>query len=39
MCDLEGHHFDNTKILKIVEWSSCASIVEIKAFIEVCMYY
>ena len=39
MCDSEGHHPDNTKILKIVEWLPCASIAEAKMFIEVCMYY
>ena len=39
MCDSEEHHSDNTKILKIVEWLSYALIAEVKAFIEVCMYY
>ena len=39
MCDLKGYHSDNVKILKIIEWSSCALIAEVKAFIKVCMYY
>ena len=39
MCDSEGCHSNNMKILKIVEWSSCVSIVKIKVFIEVCVYY
>ena len=39
MCDLEGHHSDSVKILKIVEWLLCISIVKTKVFIEVCVYY
>ena len=39
MCDSEGHHSDNVKILKIVEWSSCASITKAKIFIKICVYY
>ena len=39
MYDSKKHHPDNVKILKIVEWSSCVSIVKAKMFIEVCVYY
>ena len=39
MCNLKGCYSDSVKILKIVEWLSYVSIVEIKVFIEVCVYY
>ena len=39
ICNSEGCHSDNIKILKIVEWSSCVLIVEVKTFIGVCVYY
>ena len=39
MCDLKKHYSDNAKILKIIKWSSCVSIAEIKVFIKVCVYY
>ena len=39
ICNLNDNFFETTKIIKILKWSSCRNIFEIRAFIEVCVYY
>ena len=39
VCDLNDKSFETTKIIKILKWSSCWNVSEIRAFIEVCVYY
>ena len=39
VCDLNDKSFETTKIIKILKWFSCRDVSEIRAFIEVCVYY
>ena len=37
--DLNDKFFKTTKMIKILKWSSCQNVFEVRAFIKVCMYY
>jgi hypothetical protein len=39
VCDVEKRHSDTTKIIKILNWSSCQNIVDVRKFIEICVFY
>ena len=39
VCDLNDRFSETTKMIKILKWSSCRNVSEIRAFIEVCVYY
>ena len=39
ICDFDDWFFKTTKIIKILKWFSCRNISEIRAFIEVYVYY
>ena len=39
ICDLNDRSFKTAKIIKILKWSSCRNIFEVRAFIKVCVYY
>ena len=39
ICGSEEHFLKTVKVLKIVKWSSCQSIKDVWAFIELCVYY
>ncbi len=39
VCDVERRHLDTTKIIKILNWSSCQNVVEAREFIEICVFY
>ena len=38
-CDYDKRHSEAVKVVKIVNWSFCESIIEAKVFISVCVYY
>ena len=37
--DSNDKFFETAKIIKILKWFSCRDIFEIRAFIEICVYY
>ena len=37
--DLNDKFFETTKIIKILKWFSYRDVFEVRAFIEVCLYY
>ena len=37
--DLNDRFSETTKMIKILKWFSCRNVSEIRAFIEVCVYY
>ena len=39
ICDFDNWFSETTKIIKILKWFFCRNIFEIRAFIEVCVYY
>jgi hypothetical protein len=39
VCDVERRHSDTTKIIKILNWSSCQDVVDVREFIEICVFY
>ncbi len=39
VCDVERRHSDTTKIIKILNWSSCQDAVDVREFIEICVFY
>jgi hypothetical protein len=39
VCDVEKRHSDTTKIIKILNWSSCQDAVDVREFIEICVFY
>jgi hypothetical protein len=39
VCDVEKRHSDTTKIIKILNWSSCQDVVDVRKFIEICVFY
>ncbi len=39
VCDVEKRHSDTTKIIKILNWSSCQNVVDVREFIEICVFY
>ena len=39
VCDSNDRFFETAKIIKILKWFSCRDVFEVRAFIEVCVYY
>jgi RNase H-like domain found in reverse transcriptase len=39
VCDSDGRHPDQRKILAIIEWPDCQNTTEARAFLGVCVYY
>jgi hypothetical protein len=39
VCDVEERHSDTTKIIKILNWFSCQDAVDVREFIEICVFY
>jgi hypothetical protein len=39
VCDVEKRHSNTTKIIKILNWFSCQNVVDVREFIEVCVFY
>jgi hypothetical protein len=39
VCDVERRHSDTTKVIKILNWSSCQDAVDVREFIEICVFY
>ena len=39
ICDLNNKFFKITKMIKILKWFSCQNVSEVRAFIEICIYY
>ena len=39
ICDFDDWFSETTKMIKILKWFSCRNISEVRAFIEVCVYY
>ena len=39
ICDLNDRFLETVKIIKILKWFSCRDVSEVRAFIEVCVYY
>ncbi len=39
VCDVERRHSDTTKVIKILNWSSCQDAVDAREFIEICVFY
>ena len=37
--DLNDKSSETTKMIKILKWSSCRNVFEVRAFIKVCVYY
>jgi hypothetical protein len=39
VCDVEKRHSNTTKVIKILNWFSCQNVVEVREFIEICVFY
>jgi hypothetical protein len=39
VCDVEKRHSDTTKIIKILNWFFCQNVVDVREFIEICVFY
>ena len=39
ICDLNDRFFETTKVIKILKWSFCRDVSEVRAFIKICVYY
>ncbi|KAF8857448.1 hypothetical protein BDZ45DRAFT_549648, partial [Acephala macrosclerotiorum] len=39
VCSFEKRFFESVKIIKILKWTKCDNIFEVKAFIGICIYY
>jgi hypothetical protein len=39
VCDVERRHSNTIKIIKILNWFSCQNVVDVREFIEICVFY
>jgi hypothetical protein len=39
VCNVEERHSNTTKIIKILNWSSCQNIVDVREFMKICVFY
>ncbi len=39
LCDIEGRHLDTAKIIKILEWLYCDSVIEARVFLGIYIYF
>jgi hypothetical protein len=39
VCDVEKRHSDTAKIIKILNWFFCQNVVDVREFIEICVFY
>ncbi len=39
ICDVEKRHSNTTKIIKILNWFFCQNVVDVREFIEICVFY
>jgi hypothetical protein len=39
VCDVEKRHSNTAKIIKILNWSFCQNAVDVREFIEICVFY
>jgi len=39
LCDIEDRHPDTAKIIKILEWLYCDSVIEARAFLDIYVYF
>jgi hypothetical protein len=39
VCDVEKRHSNTTKMIKILNWFSCQNVVDVREFIEICVFY
>jgi hypothetical protein len=39
VCDVERRHSNTTKVIKILNWFSCQDAVDVREFIEICVFY
>jgi hypothetical protein len=39
ICDVEERHSNTTKMIKILNWSSCQNVADVREFIEICVFY
>jgi hypothetical protein len=39
VCDVEKRYSNTTKIIKILNWSLCQNVVDVREFIEICVFY
>ncbi len=39
VCDVEKRHSNTAKIIKILDWSSCQNVADVREFIEICVFY
>jgi hypothetical protein len=39
VCDVEKRNSNTAKIIKILDWSSCQDVVDVREFIEICVFY
>jgi hypothetical protein len=39
VCDVERRHSDTAKMIKILNWSSCQDVADVREFIEICVFY
>ncbi len=39
VCDVKERHSDTTKIIKILNWFFCQDVVDVREFIEICVFY
>jgi hypothetical protein len=39
VCDVERRHSDTAKMIKILNWLFCQNVVDVREFIEICVFY
>jgi hypothetical protein len=39
ICDVEKRHSNTTKIIKILNWFFCQNVIDVREFIEICVFY
>ena len=39
VCDVDERHLDYAKIDKIMKWKQCQDVIEVRVFIDICVYY
>jgi hypothetical protein len=39
VCDVERRHSNTTKVIKILNWFSCQDVIDVREFIEICVFY
>ncbi len=39
VCDVERRHSNTAKIIKILNWSFCQDVADVREFIEICVFY